>query len=458
MTGSTTPMAEQANWHPVHRANAMLRAALLSSTRTTEPADSDGTEYLSEVVESVLRGPVQVTFPQPLAARLDALGIEEDAFPAFERMMANVTQEEPPAEWPDEEWAHEEEVPEPEEFSTGEPLDPAWAGPLPQAHMQTLLQDFHRRQRNAGILVASSIATAVVLTLGGIVLIANLAEPVTVTGENTRSTSVVWQPPAADSALQLTANATNRATKAELLHAPATSDAQARALPHAQVILAAAGRQIAFAPLLPASHSGYFLVRGLPVGAKLSAGRQTDSGTWLVKAADAGELRLQLGAVPVGDYPVEVYVLRSGDTPQARRSLLLRVQSQTRTQTAAASDARWPSTLLGLVPAARAAEAPVPPAQSELLHSRAQRMIDEGDIAAARLLLMHLAERGEGNAAYELGRTFDPEMLAALGASGIADDPVSARSWYERAAERGNAKAAARLKVLASLSGTGPSD
>ena len=37
MIGSTTPAAEQADWHPVHRANAMLRAALLSSTRTAEP-------------------------------------------------------------------------------------------------------------------------------------------------------------------------------------------------------------------------------------------------------------------------------------------------------------------------------------------------------------------------------------------------------------------------------------
>ena len=49
-------------------------------------------------------------------------------------------------------------------------------------------------------------------------------------------------------------------------------------------------------------------------------------------------------------------------------------------------------------------------------------------------------------------------MLSALGARGIANDPLSARSWYERAAERGNAKAAARLKILASLSRTDQSD
>jgi TPR repeat protein len=444
MIGSTTPVADQADWHPVHRANAMLRAALLSATHSQAPdAEHDSAELLSEAVESVMRGPVEITFPQPLAARLDALELEEDAFPAFERLMAKVTE---PA------W-EEEDLPAPEELSPGAPLDPAWAAPPPQAHVQTLLQDFHRRQRNAGFLVAGSIAAAVVLTLGGLVLIANLAAPARVHGETARSTSVVWQPPA--DAGRVSVGANRRAKGAPLRLAAATD---APALPQARVILAPAGRQIAFAPLLPPSLSGYFLIRGLPAAAALSAGRRSDSGTWLVKADQTAELRLQLGAAAEGDYPIEIYLLRAGDAPQGRRSLVLRVEPGTPMRTAANPAAPWTSTLLGLVPAARAAEAPVPPAQSELLRARAQRLIDEGDIAAARLLLIHLAERGEGDAAYELGRTFDPEMLSALGARGIANDPLSARSWYERAAERGNAKAAARLKILASLSRTDQSD
>jgi hypothetical protein len=457
MIGSTTPVAGQANWHPVHRANAMLRAALLSSTRTSEPAvESDGTEVLSEAVESVMRGPVEISFPQPLAARLDALGLDDDAFPAFERLMANVVQHETPPAWPDAE-PPEEELLEPEELSAGEPLNPERIDPLPQVHIQTLLQDFHRRQRNAGLLVAGSIATAVVLTVGGLVLIANLASPVTVTGENARSTSIVWQPPASRTTV-LAAIATNRTAKAAPLPAASVSAAPVPAPPQTHVVLAASGRQIAFAPLLPASHSGYFLIRGLPAGAQLSTGRQSDSGTWLVKAEHANDLSLQLGAVVEGDYPVEIYLLRSGDAPQGRRNLVLRVETQQQTQSVASADARWPSTLLGLVPAARAAEAPVVPARPSILFDRSERLIEEGDIAAARLLLMHLAERGEGDAAYKLARTFDSDVLSEFGAEGIAPDPVSARAWYERAAQRGNANAAARLKILASLSGTGPSD
>jgi TPR repeat protein len=37
-------------------------------------------------------------------------------------------------------------------------------------------------------------------------------------------------------------------------------------------------------------------------------------------------------------------------------------------------------------------------------------------------------------------------------------DPERAHRWYERAAQDGNAEATERLKILASLSGTDPSD
>ena len=151
MIGSTTPAAEQANWHPVHRANAMLRAALLSSTRTAEPpVESEATEGLSEAVASVMREQAEITFPQPLAERLDALGLEEDAFPVFERLMASVAQREeaPPA-------SPEEDTLEPEEVAAGEPLDPELVGPPPHIHMQSLLDEFQRRQRNDVLLVAA---------------------------------------------------------------------------------------------------------------------------------------------------------------------------------------------------------------------------------------------------------------------------------------------------------------
>ena len=177
-----------------------------------------------------------------------------------------------------------------------------------------------------------------------------------------------------------------------------------------------------------------------------------------MKAEQAHALTLALGQVAEGDYPIEVYVLRSGDSPQARRSLVLRIEATAQTYATAGPDKSWASTLLDVVPAASAAEAPAVPVHSAVLREKAQRLLDEGDIAAARLVLLYLAERGEGDAAYDLARTFDGEMLAEIGARGVAGDLARARAWYEQASQDGNVKATERLRILASLSGAGPSD
>jgi len=301
------------------------------------------------------------------------------------------------------------------------------------------------------------------------VLVASLAAPRPAGSDNRpspRSTSVAWQRPAngnSDAGLQLAAVSANRAAKGEPLSVPAAPADLGPLLSGAapsqpQTILAASGRQIAFAPLLPPSHAGYLLIRGLPAEAKLSAGRQSESGAWLVKGEHVPDLTLSIGEAAEGDYPIEVYLLQSGDGPQARRSLVLRVEAPTRTYAVVGPDLGWASALLDVVPSAHAAAEPAVPAEAAVLRARAKRLLDEGDIAAARLLLLHLAERGEGEAAYELARTFDREMLAALGAIGMDGDPARARGWYERASQDGNVKAAERLKILASLSGTGPSD
>ncbi|MBC8012725.1 MAG: hypothetical protein H7X74_01355 [Methyloceanibacter sp.] len=424
-----------------------------------------------------MEGPVSITYPTSLAARLDALAVE-DAFPAFEVLMSGAPRRDQAllaqanaslGEASPEGWAEGDDdgLGEAGELTVGAPLDPE-TRVLPQAHVQTVLREFRRRQHHASLLVAGSIATAVLLTVGGLVLVASLAAPLPADGDNRplqRSTSVAWQRPAnsnADAGLRLAVVSANRAAKGEPLLVPALGGAKpplsGEAPSAPQTILAASGRQIAFAPLLPPSHAGYLLIRGLPPEAALSAGRQSESEAWLVKGEHVHDLTLSIGEAAEGDYPIEVYVLQSGDGPQARRHLVLRIEAPARTYPVAGPDMGWASALFDVVTSAHVAEEPAVPAEAAVLRERAMRLLDEGDIAAARLLLLHLAERGEGEAAYDLARTFDREMLAALGAIGMDGDPTRARGWYERASQDGNVKAAERLKILASLSGTGPSD
>jgi hypothetical protein len=467
MIGSTTPLGEPLRSHPVHRADALLRAALLNSTQPSPSLAGEqlSLESLSGAIATVMEGPVAITFPRPLAARLAALAVDEDSPAAFDVLMhgapggarsPSAHEGDYPNEADEDSWG-------PGELTIEAPLDPERRIVPTQVHVQSLMQEFQRRQRHASLLVAGSIATAALLTVGGLLLIASLSAPAA--GDNrppSRSTSVAWQRPVlSQPRLQVATVSANRAAKSEPLVVPALSDIPASGSEPAnapQLILTASGRQISFATLLPPNPAGYLLIRGLPREATLSAGRRSESGTWLVKGAYVHDLVLTLGNAAEGDYPVEVYVLQSGDTPQARRNLVLRVEDSTPVYPVAVPDWGWATALFDIVPAAQAAEMPTAPAEPAVLRGRAKQLLEEGDIAAARLLLLHLAERGEGEAAYDLGRTFDREMLAALGAKGVEGDLARARGWYERASRDGNAQAAERLKVLASLSDSRPSD
>jgi TPR repeat protein len=178
----------------------------------------------------------------------------------------------------------------------------------------------------------------------------------------------------------------------------------------------------------------------------------------MIKDEDVRDLSLTMGEAASGDYPVDIYLLDAGNAPQARRTLILRVEPSRPRVYAAGLSLSWASALLDAAAKAPATAESVAPAESSVLLARARELLVEGDIAGARLLLFHLAERGEGDAAYELARTFDAEMLAKLGASGVESDPAIARGWYEQASQHGNAEAAQRLKILASLSVSDPSD
>ena len=140
-------------------------------------------------------------------------------------------------------------------------------------------------------------------------------------------------------------------------------------------------------------------------------------------------------------------MLGAVSAPQARQRLVFRVAAGPTLASAAGASGTLFNTAQAPAPAQPAAAAPASP-----LMARAMRLLGEGDIAGARLLLMHLAEQGEADAAYELARTFDAEYLAELGARGVGPDKTRAVGWYEWASESGSVKAAERLKILASLS------
>ena len=87
-------------------------------------------------------------------------------------------------------------------------------------------------------------------------------------------------------------------------------------------------------------------------------------------------------------------------------------------------------------------------AERTALVSRGDAFLSAGDIVSARLFYERAADGGDGGAALRLGTTFDPAFLSRTGARGSLDDPAQASSWYRRAADLGNLAAQEYLQNL----------
>jgi hypothetical protein len=101
-----------------------------------------------------------------------------------------------------------------------------------------------------------------------------------------------------------------------------------------------------------------------------------------------------------------------------------------------------------LDPPAAAPLVSVKPEEAARLLTRATVMIQQGDIASARLLLDRLIRAGDGRAIYLLAETFDPKMLTQWNVRGIKPDTGRAKALYGDAIKAGIGEARDRLLAL----------
>jgi hypothetical protein len=87
-------------------------------------------------------------------------------------------------------------------------------------------------------------------------------------------------------------------------------------------------------------------------------------------------------------------------------------------------------------------------AEMAALVTRGDDFLSAGDIVSARLFYERAADEGDRGAALRLAATFDPAFLDWTGIRGISDDPVQASSWYRRAVDLGNPAAQEHLQNL----------
>jgi TPR repeat protein len=86
-----------------------------------------------------------------------------------------------------------------------------------------------------------------------------------------------------------------------------------------------------------------------------------------------------------------------------------------------------------------------------MLLTRGDMLLAAGDVSAARLLYQRAASAGSAVAATGAGKTYDPNVLARLGAVGMHPDAGRAASWYRQAVSLGDGEAQHLLDKLAPL-------
>jgi hypothetical protein len=87
-------------------------------------------------------------------------------------------------------------------------------------------------------------------------------------------------------------------------------------------------------------------------------------------------------------------------------------------------------------------------AEAATVIARASRLLAQGNIAAARVVLERIAETGSAEASFALAETYDPRVLPQWGTVGTQADAAKALDLYSRAATGGIAEATHRVHAL----------
>ena len=197
----------------------------------------------------------------------------------------------------------------------------------------------------------------------------------------------------------------------------------------------------------------FLLVRNIPEGVSLSAGMATGR-VWVVPLREVLNLRLLTKPGVATRFQLEFHLMGLNKSVLADATITVDL-APSRTVAAIGPAAPQPEAPEQPNPPVRLVEPPRPqveplsPEAETVLMTRGNQILQQGGIAAARLIFEEVAKHGSPAGALALARTYDP-AYALPAASAPAPNMAEARKWYERAAELGNPDAMQRLAEIAS--------
>jgi hypothetical protein len=221
--------------------------------------------------------------------------------------------------------------------------------------------------------------------------------------------------------------------------------------------------------------NSFIRIRGLPASATLSEGHQIAAGSWAVPLSALPTLKLTAPISDTGRTQLTITLVGIDGTVWAEStsslaavpaaSIPLGTQDpqppQTTVATVGPAGAPPPdppaANRRGVPDAGAAAAAPqAPPLSAEDMERatrfvrRGDQLMQEGDVAGARLYYQRAVDIGLAKAAISLAETYDPGELSRWPVIGLQPDVEAAREWYERALQLGAAEAGERLRRLSS--------
>lgn len=178
---------------------------------------------------------------------------------------------------------------------------------------------------------------------------------------------------------------------------------------------------------------------GLPGEWSVSAGRAIGD-RWRIPATQLSGLVALPPRGFSGGVDIAAELRRADDTLVDRRPIRLTITTSPPEPVAAAP----PEPAVTAAAEKKTLPEQLTPEKATLLLNKAQLLLAQHDISAARLMLRHLAEAGDAHAAMLLGETYERCVHYPAHCS-TDSDPAVARSWYEKAAKLGSDEARRRL-------------
>ena len=186
------------------------------------------------------------------------------------------------------------------------------------------------------------------------------------------------------------------------------------------------------------SKNNLYAISGLPKEAVLSAGERRNQ-TWMVKQSDIHSLTLRTPKGYSGSFHVVVTRWENAVRPVETSVFLVNI-----------SDDISPTSADSSTPTSHTTPAKpyIRTKKENILFNRAMQQFKNADVAGARSLLEYLASKGDPEAAFALGKSYDPTVLSKMYLQGVEPDIKKAREWYMKARTLGNPQAQSRIQAI----------